>query len=569
MTTEPTHSIPPDHSPVDEPSALDRFKKKQPLLRRLSSRIGLQGKLLLAFVALVTAALGTSCWLYVNDTNRRLEDLLANEARQTASTLSIAGAQAWGDDAALKLGRLGDDLVHSRNIVYVVFHDADGKPTIVRSRETGFEGFALHTFETADLMRVHPRRINSGEPLLEVTWPVICHAARGDSVARGRGVMGYVSVGVSRSRVETELTRVQYWVVGVGGVLVLLSLPVAYVLVHRIFLPIRQLVTATKRLAAGDLDCRVASDRSDLIGTLARAFNDMTKQVKNQQDALTYANARLADGYRDLETKVDQRTLQLETANKRLSNEIAEKEDFLRAVSHDLNAPLRNISGMVTMLLLKKKDMFDEDVVNRLERIRKNVEVETDLITELLELSRIKTRRQEMEMVEIEGMVWELRGMFENDLKTRGIDLVVDSALPNLNCERARVRQVFQNLIDNAIKYMGEGAKREIHVGCTLRLSEAEFYVRDTGLGIDAEDVGKVFHIFRRGKHAANAAIAGKGVGLASVKSIVETYSGKIWVESQVGKGSCFRFTINGQYVPTAGGYVRPMDEKHKLAMAG
>jgi signal transduction histidine kinase len=111
------------------------------------------------------------------------------------------------------------------------------------------------------------------------------------------------------------------------------------------------------------------------------------------------------------------------------------------------------------------------------------------------------------------------------------------------------MRQVFQNLIDNAIKYMGEGPVREIHVGCRLKKGEAEFYVRDTGIGIEADDLGKVFVVFRRGKNTASQNVAGKGVGLASVKTIIETYNGTIWVESEVGKGSTFRFTINGRYV--------------------
>src|SRR5262249_22893443 len=159
-----------------------------------------------------------------------------------------------------------------------------------------------------------------------------------------------------------------------------------------------------------------------------------------------------ADANADLEDKVEQRTAQLETANRRLSSEIAEKEDFLRAVSHDLNAPLRNISGMATMLLMKHRESFDEDIIHRLERIQKNVEIETDLIGELLELSRIKTRRHKLEAADIDAMVRELRDVFENDLKTRGIDLIVDTPMPLLFCEKPRLRQVFQNLIDNAIK---------------------------------------------------------------------------------------------------------------------
>jgi signal transduction histidine kinase len=157
-----------------------------------------------------------------------------------------------------------------------------------------------------------------------------------------------------------------------------------------------------------------------------------------------------------------------------------------------------------------------------------------------------------MEPVEINAMVNELRDLFEDDFKTRNIELVIDSPLPVLMCERARLRQVFQNLIDNAIKYMGNGPKKEIHVGCNSRLTEAEFYVRDTGIGIEPEDIDKVFFVFRRGKASAVQNISGKGVGLASVKSIIETYNGKIWVESKPGAGSTFRFTINGKFVPSA-----------------
>jgi signal transduction histidine kinase len=198
---------------------------------------------------------------------------------------------------------------------------------------------------------------------------------------------------------------------------------------------------------------------------------------------------------------------------------------------------------------MKARDKFDEDIIHRLERIQKNVEAETDLIAELLELSRIKTRRQKMEPVEVSAIIHELGELLENDLKSRGIALVTDGTLPTIHCEKARLRQVFQNLIDNAIKYMGEGPTKEIHVGCCVGHNEAEFYVRDTGIGIDPEDIGKVFFVFRRGKNTATANVPGKGVGLASVKSIIETYSGTIWVESELGKGSTFRFTINGKYL--------------------
>ncbi len=138
----------------------------------------------------------------------------------------------------------------------------------------------------------------------------------------------------------------------IGATVSLVSFPLVYGLIHRIFLPIRELVHATDRITAGDLDTPVAVHRPDVIGTLARSFNQMVDRVRRQQQdwrrptassprptrASSRANA-------DLEQKVASCTGQLEAANRRLKSEIAEKEDFLRAVSHDLNAPLRNIAA--------------------------------------------------------------------------------------------------------------------------------------------------------------------------------------------------------------------------------
>ena len=90
---------------------------------------------------------------------------------------------------------------------------------------------------------------------------------------------------------------------------------------------------------------------------------------------------------------------------------------------------------------------------------------------------------------------------------------------------------------------------RQIRIGCELRQFEAEFHIADTGLGIEEEDLGKIFFVFRRGKNSQASQTAGKGIGLASVKSIVETYGGRIWAESRPDHGSTFHFTINGQYV--------------------
>ncbi len=510
--------------------------------------MSLQGKLILSFMAVLTVALGASSAMFFRHNRQRVADVTGEEARQLSVALALGAEDAVRENRPESLRVAAQELINSPNVLFVAFLDTEARPLAFASRDPDAyvqRGDFVKT-QARDLMRVRNRRSPVFGNFVEVVAPIL-NAAPGSGQRR---LGGYVAVGVSQAGEEAQLRRTMLLVVGIGCVMIIASLPLAYVSVHRIFHPIRELVRVTKRITGGDLDARVAVSRKDITGDLARSFNEMVMWVKSQQQDVAAANQKLANANRDLEANVAARTAQLETAMQRLSREIAEKEDFLRAVSHDLNAPLRNISGMATMLLMKYKDKFDEDVLHRLERIKKNVDVETDLIAELLELSRIKTRRQKMEPVDVEAMIWELRGLFENDLKSKSIQLVVDTSLPVLHAERARVRQVFQNLIDNAIKYMSDGPRREIHVGCTIRTAEAEFYVRDTGMGIDPEDIDKVFFIFRRGKSSTVQSIAGKGVGLASVKSIVETYNGRIWVESKPGEGTTFRFSINGKHVP-------------------
>ncbi len=542
---------------------------KKPWHRGALMRVGLQGKVIFAFMFILSIALGSVCWLFVTQSNQRLEDMMGEQARQISAALALASKTPLASNESHDLREMGQDLLKSRNILFVAFLDHNGSPIAMSSRDPDFtwESLPFLKHRTMALMQVYQetspvfgRYAAVTAPVLNVSSPMGGHDSNltltPGAPDAGTKLLGYVSVGISQANEKAQIQRINYWAILLGLSIVLVSLPFSYLLVNRIFLPIRQLVAATLRISEGDLDTSVAIHRPDLIGVLARAFNEMVLKVKKQQDdlndanqSLAEANVKLAQANEGLEQKVIERTAQLEVANKRLSCEITEKEDFVRAVSHDLNAPLRNIDGMTTMLLLKHKEKFDEDIIHRLERIQKNVKVESDLISELLELSRIKTRRQKMEIVDIREMVLDLEGVFENDLKSREIDLIIDTELPRLNCERARLRQVFQNLIDNAIKYMGDKPNRQIHVGCQVRSDEAEFYVRDTGIGIEADELSKVFVIFRRGKNSQAQNVAGKGVGLASVKTIIETYNGSIAVESEPGKGSTFRFTVNGRYV--------------------
>lgn len=545
MRLEPRRSMTETFETPSPPAERAGWKIPWPAVgAQFKTRVGLEGKILTLLMTMLIASIGACCWVWATRIDQQINSIMGEQARQVAGTLAMATRSRLAARDSAFLSQIGTELLKTRNILFVAFYDEQGRTVSLSDRDPAGRSVQAAPLrpDVESLTQVQRGTLQTLGDFLQVSQPVLEFNTDGTSVSR---LVGYVSVGISPTREQLQVRRVNFLAAGIGCMMVLVSFPMAYLLVHRIFTPIRELVAATNRIARDDLETQVAMHRHDAIGDLARAFNEMVKTVKRQRQDLRHAN-------RQLEQRVTERTSQLETANKRLSAEIAEKEDFLRAVSHDLNAPLRNIAGMASMLLTKHRQTLDDEAIHRLDRIQKNVETEMDLISELLELSRIKTQRQRMELVEIGPLLRDLEGLFDNDLKSRQIKLVIDTELPVLHGEKTRFRQIFQNLIDNAIKYMGDGPTREIHVGCEVRPNEAEFYVRDTGLGIDSDDIGKVFFVFRRGRNSTSRKIAGKGVGLSSVKCIVETYSGSIWVESQIGKGTTFRFTINGQHVPAA-----------------
>ncbi len=380
---------------------------------------------------------------------------------------------------------------------------------------------------------------HDGHNAIAVTVPIFATDAAGHESS----VIGYLHVGLSSESDAAQLHFLQAFVLLACMAVVLVAIPMAGFIARHITIPIQRLAAAAHALAGGDLDHRVDLPRADELGELAIAFNRMADTVQQQQADIKHINA-------GLELTIHTRTAELEKVNARLQAEMLEKEDFLRAVSHDLNAPLRNIAGMASMLILKYQNSLEKDAIQRLERIQKNVEVECELINELLELSRIKTRREKIEQVDLAELLDAVADAFSSDFETRKIIFQRTGDFPVMQCEKSRLRQLFQNLIDNAVKYMRDDSERQITVSCSHGDKEFNFSVSDTGLGIAGEDIPHLFHVFRRAKNASNAKIPGKGVGLASVKSIIENYSGRLHVESVQGKGTTFHFAIPRSHFP-------------------
>jgi len=300
---------------------------------------------------------------------------------------------------------------------------------------------------------------------------------------------------------------------------------------------LRQMLDAAHSLADHHAPPPVPAHTRDEIGLLGGAFNEMAQRLAGAHEELRAHNE-------NLEQLVARRTVELEQANQRLADQIADKDAFLRSVSHDLNAPLRNIDGMASMVLRKHRGTLDDDVVRKLERICANVKQQSELINELVVLNRQRAKPTDANLIDLNQMVGEVFEGLGHEFEQGRIRASIEGTLPTIRAERTRVRQIFQNLIDNAAKYMMDASRRQIVVRCEEELDFYRFSVQDTGRGIAWEDQPKVFRVFQRATHSGTHQVQGKGIGLASVKAIVEGYGGQIWLDSELGKGSTFHFTL-------------------------
>ncbi len=225
----------------------------------------------------------------------------------------------------------------------------------------------------------------------------------------------------------------------------------------------------------------------------------------------------------------------------RLEAQNAELERFTYTVSHDLKSPLITIKGYIGLLSEALEGVGPESVHGDLERISSAADKMGMLLEDLLELSRIGRLINPPEDVPVAALVDDALTLLRGRLEEMPVEIAVEPDLPVLRGDRTRLLEIFQNLIDNSVKYMGPQPKPRIEIGARRDGNETVYYVRDNGIGIEPRFQEKVFGLFDQLDPKAE----GTGIGLALVKRIVEIHGGRIWIESEgKGRGSTFCFVI-------------------------
>ena len=300
-----------------------------------------------------------------------------------------------------------------------------------------------------------------------------------------------------------------------------------------------------------DYSIRARKQSEDELGRLVDAFNDMLDQIQQRDMSLRQAKE-------DLEERVRERTLELRQelaerlraeselarSNDELQQSNKELDDFAYIASHDLKEPLRGIHNFSSFLLEDYADKLDEEGRSKLETLTRLTRRMETLIDSLLHYSRLGRVDLAIDRVDLNQVVDEVLESLGITLRQSGIEVRIPRPLPTVRADRARVGEIFHNLVVNAMKY-NDKERKWIEIG-SLDAEEGRppvFYVRDNGIGILEKHFESVFRIFKR-LHARDKFGGGTGAGLTIVKKIVERHSGKIWVESTPGEGTTFYFTL-------------------------
>ena len=232
---------------------------------------------------------------------------------------------------------------------------------------------------------------------------------------------------------------------------------------------------------------------------------------------------------------------ELQAQAKELAASNIELEQFAYVASHDLQEPLRMVSSFLTLLETKYADKLDENgkmyiefAVNGAKRMRQ-------IILDLLELSMVGRSNEEQKLIDVNKMVQEIILLYKKQVEEKNAVIEIGE-LPAIKGYTASVRQVFQNLIGNALKYSKKDTAVHVTVSATELKDYWQFAIADNGIGIAAEYFEKIFIIFQR-LHKKEE-FSGTGIGLAITKKVIESYGGKIWIASKEGEGTTFYFTF-------------------------
>jgi signal transduction histidine kinase len=375
------------------------------------------------------------------------------------------------------------------------------------------EVFASYTKPGADKFIFSAEGINESKNIFSGLYLYIYKPIMKDNM-----LIGTICMQVELSQIETiknEKYHIAIFTLLIG---VIFSFLIAMFVQRNISVPILNLVGAMKKVKeSGDYKNRVKVHGKDEINTLSLVFNDMLKNIEER------------------EKKIIERTAELEASNQ-------EMESFSYSVSHDLRAPIRAINGFANILEESQQEKIDDEGKELLKIITSEGKRMGQLIDDLLAFSRLGRKEIEKSDIDMETMV---NSVVEEILNLNKGTYKAKIMIKDLSVARgdpALLRQVWVNLISNALKFSNHNSLPLIEIGSFYKEGSVVYYIKDNGVGFDMKYYDKLFGVFQR-LHS-NEEFEGTGIGLAIIKRTITRHGGNVWAEGEINKGSTFYFSL-------------------------
>ncbi|UCD71362.1 MAG: HAMP domain-containing protein [Syntrophobacterales bacterium] len=539
------------------------------LRRRI--RFGIHLKFILVTVLLILLTSTTMSWFFITREVNLIQANLRHKGETLVRTLANSSLYSVITNNQEMLKTLVRGAIREEEVVFCLIQDAQGG-VLAKSYSAANAGKKreLHLLVCSSFIHTI---LLEGDEIAQQKDPVSFRDSRveidplsnlwqgliGKPVAKN--AVGVAHLGLSLHRMDRELAEVKRNV----GILILvvvgIGILITILLVDIIVNPIGQLVSATRRITRGDLSHPVAISTNDEIGDLARSFNQMVRQLEDSRK-------ELEDYSITLERKVEERTTELEhnvtelsearmatlniledineakkeleKANRELIEMDEMKSKFLGTASHELKTPLTAIKANVDFILSGREGPMPRNFRQYLVTIQRNTNRIQEIMEKMLDMARIKAGKIDL-LVERVNL---LKAVKEYVKEIKPVEKRIDIKIKiprdiHVEVDKNRLHDIYINLLSNAFRFTSPGG--EVKIGARRDNDVVLAEVSDSGVGIPEDQREKVFDEFYQ---VDRKRYGGTGLGLTIVKGIVEEHGGKIWVDSEVGRGSTFYFTV-------------------------
>jgi len=520
----------------------------------------------LIFCVAVILILTIGIFAYINTNIQR--KYLIEEMQQNAVRLSQTIERSIQYDMLTArsdyIQRRLEDIGEQEGIEHIRIFDKKGKITAASSvEEIGMlidkqaeacytchsDREALKRLSTPDKTRIF--KLEKGYRVLGVVNPIYnepkCYDDACHFHPKDQNVLGVMDILISLARFDKQIgtSRKQILIYFLFTFL-FISASISLFIILFVNTPIHRLIEGTQRIAKGDLNYRIGSYHSDEIGELGRSFDMMTTELKKSREEIEQWNLKLKNEVKKATEKLRKINKELNTANKKLQELDNMKSDFMRRMEHGSRSHLAVIKSCLSLALGEHYSELNKQQKDLVKTAERRSSASLELLDDILLLSYRKSTKAvyHMKPVQVPDIIQKVVEDTQDQAQKRSImiDVQIPLKFPQVLADPEALKEVFSNLLGNAVKYTEEHGT--VNVSVKQKKGIIEIIVSDTGIGIASEDLSQIFDEFYRAPNAKSYKIEGTGLGLAIVKEIIEAHHGSLKVQSELGKGSTFTFLL-------------------------